>query len=110
MDLDEDINPNWNAGNGPLGSSAGYGLDINLDATYRKVGILRDAAKESGPASYATCAAETAYSTGGLSLSKVKSGDEICLRTNQGRYALVIIKSASVDELSFTATVWDPPA
>jgi len=109
VDLDNDSSPNWNAGNGPLGSSAGYGLDIQLDPTYEKVDILNDSAKESAGSSYSTCAQETDYANSGWALPKLRKGDEYCVRTTEQRFALVKIISASSAQLAFTVTVWDPP-
>jgi hypothetical protein len=109
VDLDDNLSPNWSVKSGPLGSSAGYGSDVGSDAYESKLDFLSDYAIVDAAEGYATCAEETGYTRGGIPRGDLREGEEMCLRTTEGRYALVKVVSATAGEIRITATVWDPP-
>ena len=62
-----------------------------------------------GPPEFATCFHETAYTTPAIERKGLKSGETLCVRTNDHRLALVTIVNASEESIEFGVTVWDPP-
>ena len=61
-----------------------------------------------GAPEYVTCARETGYARGGVEIGILQPGDNICVRTNENRYALVTIVTAAEQAIQFRAVVWDP--
>lgn len=104
LDLDDNTSPNWSVGAGCCGPN-----DIGLNSDASQVYISDDYAVETGFPGYATCAQETGYTNGALERGSLKSGENLCVRTSEHRYALVTIVSASDQAVQFRAVVWDPP-
>ena len=107
VDLDDNTSPNWGVKSAPVG--AGYGgSDIGSDS-YGDIVFIGDYAVVTGAPEYATCATETAYTSGGIERGSLRPDENICLRTSEDRFALVTIISTSEQAIQFRATVWDPP-
>jgi hypothetical protein len=108
-DLDDNTSPNWGVKSGPIGSSAGSGSDIGPDSDGANVDFAGDYAVVTGAPEYATCANETAYTSGAIERVSLSPGENICVLTSEDRYALVTIISTSEQAIQFAVTVWDPP-
>jgi len=106
VDLDDNTSPNWGVKSGPTWYS---GSDIGSDSDEDIVDFTGDYAVVTGAPEYATCATETAYTSGGIERGSLRPDENICLRTSEDRYALVTIISTSEQAIQFRATVWDPP-
>jgi uncharacterized protein DUF1707 len=104
VDLDNNTSPNWAVAN----TGTYYGRDVASVSNGTELGFTGDYAVVTGDPEYATCARETAYARGGIELGSLQPGDNICVRTNENRYALVTIITVGEQAIQFRAVVWDP--
>jgi hypothetical protein len=104
-DLDDNTSPNWGVESGPNSN----GNDIGLGSEGEYAYFAGDYAVVSGAPEYATCANETAYTSGAIERVSLGPGAKICVLTSEDRYALVTIISTSEQAIQFAVTVWDPP-
>ncbi len=109
IDLDDDISPNWDVHSGPISSSAGGNSDVGFGSDSSSLDFVSDYAIVTGPAQYGTCAAETAYTSGSLERGSLRSGETVCVRTAENRYALITVEDSSDQAIRLDAVVWDPP-
>lgn len=103
VDLDDLTDPTWSAGVGCCGRDVGFGSDA------RQLLIDNGYAVATGPPAFATCLHEPAYRTPAIERTGLRSGESLCVRTNDHRLALVTIVNASGESIEFGVTVWDPP-
>jgi len=104
VDLDNNTSPNWAV----AATGAGSGRDVAPSSNGDTFYFTGDFAVVTGAPEYATCARETGYMRGGIELGSLQPDDNICLRTDQNRYALVTIVTAAEQAIQFRAVVWDP--
>jgi hypothetical protein len=105
VDLDNQTSENWAVAN----TGTGYGRDVAPSSGGETIYFTGDYAVVTGAPEYATCARETAYTRGGLEVGNIQPGDNICIRTDENRYALVTVVAAGQQAFQFRAVVWDPP-
>jgi hypothetical protein len=105
VDLDNNTSPNWAVAQ--TGTVSGH--DIRSTSDGNTLYITGDYAAVTGAPEYATCARETAYTAGGLERASLQPGDNICVRTDGNRYALLTVVAAGERAFRFRAVVWDPP-
>ena len=67
-----------------------------------------DQAVVTGAPEYATCARETGYSREGVRRENLEPGDNICLRTDEDRCALITVVDATEQAIRFRAITWEP--
>ncbi len=106
VDLDDTTSLNWNVGTGCIGLCDGR--DVGFQGDGSAVNFVGDYAVVSGPVTYATCARETAYTRGGIERGSLRTGETVCVRTSENRYAVVTIGGASEQAMQLRLTVWDP--
>jgi hypothetical protein len=104
VDLDNNTSSNWAVAN----TGTSYGRDVGSGSDGNSLYFTRDYAVVTSVPEYATCARETGYTRGGIERGSLHSGDNICVRTDQDRYALVTIVAADEQAMQFRAVVWDP--
>jgi hypothetical protein len=104
VDLDNNTSPNWAVAVG----GANNGRDVGSGSSADRLYFTGDYAVVTGAPEYATCARETGYTRGGIELGSLQTGDNICVRTSEDRYALVTIVTAAEQAIQFRAVVWDP--
>ena len=104
VDLDNNTSPNWAV----AATGAGSGRDVAPSSNGDTLYFTGDFAVVTGAPEYATCARETGYMRGGIELGSLQPDDNICVRTNENRYALVTIVTAAEQAMQFRAVVWDP--
>lgn len=104
VDLDDTSSQNWNV-------SAGCcdGQDVRWAGDGNSLQFSGDFAAVTGPAAYATCAQETAYTNGGIERGYLQPEENLCVRTGGNRYAVITIVDVNEQAVEFRATVWDPP-
>ncbi len=104
VDLDDTSSQNWNV-------SAGCcdGQDVRWAGDGNSLQFSGDFAAVTGPPAYATCAQETAYTNGGIERGYLQRDENLCVRTNGNRYAVITIVDVNEQAVEFRATVWDPP-
>jgi hypothetical protein len=102
VDLDDAIGPSWTVGTGCCGD-VGFGSDA------RQLFVDGGHAVVTGPLEFATCLHETGYSSAVIERGSLRSGQTLCVRTNDHRLALVTIVDVGEQAVVFGATVWDPP-
>jgi hypothetical protein len=105
VDLDNQTSENWAVAN----TGTSYGRDVAPSSDGDPVYFVGDYAVVTGAPEYTTCAGETAYTRGGLELGSIQPGDNICIRTDEKRYAVLTVVAASEQAFQFRAVVWDPP-
>ena len=59
------------------------------------------------PADYATCAAETNYSTERLEIARLAPNAQLCVITSEERYGVLTVNSADSEKVSFDVIIWD---
>ena len=105
VDLDNNTSSNWAVAN--TGGTY-YGRDVGSGSDGNGLYFIGDYAVVTGAPEYATCARETGYTRGGIERGSLRSGENICVRTDQNRYAVVTIVAADEQAIQFRAVVWDP--
>ena len=101
VDLDDSTSPNWKVGIGCCGRDVGFASDAG------RLYIDNDYAVVIGPPQYATCSHETGYTNSALERGSLHTGETICVRTGENRYALITIVGVTEEAFQFQATVWD---
>lgn len=104
VDLDNNTSQNWAVAS----TGAYYGRDVGSISDGNQLGFVGDYAVVTGAPEYATCARETGYTRGSIERGSLRSGENICVHTDENRYALVTIVNADDQAIQFSAVVWDP--
>ena len=104
VDLDNNTSSNWAVAN----TGTSYGRDVGSGSDGNGLHFIGDHAVVTGAPEYTTCARETGYMHGGVERGSLRSGENICVRTDQNRYALVTVIAADEEAVQFRTVVWDP--
>jgi hypothetical protein len=60
------------------------------------------------PGSYGACSATTEYASGGTQeLARLSRGRTLCVQTDEGRAASMVVTAVSQESVTFDVTVWD---